>query len=789
MDKNWDSLTSLQKEALRQLEFESVLAKVEKYCISSMGREIIRGLCPVNEIYFLLREHDLIGETCEIMAEETEIPLEGLHDVRESLHKSKVTNSILSTTEILRIKEISRVSRLLKKYFDDKKHKYPVMTDEVEALHQNLLLEKHISDSIDDIGEVRDTASRELQRIRRSIHDKSNKLRARLQRILKKVVEEDFAREDFYTLREGRFVLPVKSEHKRHISGIIHGVSQTGATVFLEPAEIIELNNELSLLLNEEKREIAKILMDLTSEIGYEANDLLRSAEIMAHIDSILGRAKYSLEFGGIKPKIVEDKRVYMRDIRHPLLVHSKGREKVIPLNIDFDTQKRGHLISGPNAGGKTVALKSMGLNIALALSGVFPIGEVHTNYCNIYSCIGDHQSIENDLSTFSSQMYQLKQILDETDSNSLILVDEIGSGTDPQEGAALAAGILDTFLELKVFFVATTHQSSLKTYALNRKEIDNASLEFNENELKPTYKFLPGIPGNSYAFHLAENLGMSRLVLQRARKYLGNKQKELEKSISVLQKHISDAESLKIEANKNKIKADKARKKFEEKFSEIKQTRQEHINEAKEKASEIVDNANAAIEKAIRDIQEEKKSFKDVKKEFNLKKEKIQKSVNAENRKPGNAKPKLKLEKGGSVTMDDSDSIGSIIEIDENGKFAVVDFNGLKFRVSTDKLSPVLVKEKQIKTSSKTDHIRFDVESKLDIRGMRAEAALRELDIFIGDALVSSSLNILTIVHGKGTGALRKAVQDYLKQQSGIKSFRDGQIVEGGSGVTIVEI
>ncbi len=362
--------------------------------------------------------------------------------------------------------------------------------------------------------------------------------------------------EDFVTMREGRYVLPIKAHVKRQLPGIIHGVSQTGSTVFLEPSEIIEMNNELNLLINEEQREIYKILQNLTKEISTEALSIMRTTEIIAHFDSILARAKFALEYGGIKPTISDERYIKLHKIKHPLLVVSKGAKNVIPLSIEFTEQKRGFLISGPNAGGKTVALKSIGLNISMALAGIFPLGLCTTDFRRVYTSIGDHQSIENDLSTFSSQMYQMREILANSDSSALALVDEIGSGTDPQEGGALASGILDTFIELNMFFIATTHQSSLKTYALNKDEIENASLEFNEDKLQPTYKFLSGIPGNSYAFFLAKSIGMSDLVIKRAKSYLGSKQKELEESISVLQKFRTEAIKAKAEAEKLKLKA-----------------------------------------------------------------------------------------------------------------------------------------------------------------------------------------------------------------------------------------
>lgn len=777
----------LMAESLKELEFANVLQKIKTYCYSDIGIENILKLWPSGDIPMLRHEHDLIEEFITLLTEDDPLPLEGLSDVRPYLHKSQVQNAVLNATDILAVKDVIRVSRLIKKFFQSRKERYNALIEESLNLYQNMFLEKHISDAIDENGEVKDNASRELARIRRSIFEKSNRLRSRLDKILKQVIEEDFAREDFVTLSEGRFVLPVKVEHKRHLPGIIHGVSQTGATVFIEPSEIIEMNNELSLLVNEEKREVYRILSNLTAEIGDEASRFLHSVDIIGRMDAAMAKAKYALEFGGAKPRIHEENSVYLANIRHPLLVHSKGIKKVLPLSLEFSDDKRGHLISGPNAGGKTVALKSIGLSIAMALSGIFPLGECHTNPRVIFTSIGDHQSIENDLSTFSSQVINLKNILENCTKESLVLIDEIGSGTDPQEGAALAAGILDSFIAMNLFFVATTHQSSLKTYALNRDVIENASLEFDDKMLKPTYKFLTGIPGNSYAFVLAEDLGMSKLVIERALKYLGSREKELEESISVLSKYRSEIEDLKMKSAKELLQAEETKKKFETKFSNIKEKRQEFIDEAKREAAEIISGANALIENTIREIKEEKRSFTEIKQDFGREKKAIEKRAEAlfEAEKKRD-KPDTSFSEGDSVMLDETQSVGTILDIYRDAETALVEFNGLKFKLALSQLTKTAAPKK--KKSSYTDNIKFDVQTKLDLRGKRAEEALRETDEFIADA-VSGGLANLTIIHGKGTGALRTAVHDLLKHHHQVKSYRLGELVEGGAGVTIVEL
>lgn len=774
----------LVRETLRELEFHIVLEKIAKYCRTESGKAIILDSMPAQELFWLRNEHEMTGEMTRLLTEDDELPLDGITDIKQKLHKSMIENAVLSSTEALIVFDAIRISRLLKTYFFSRSEKYPLLADTASFLHENRILEKHINEAIDETGAVRDNATRELQQIRRSIFEKSQSLRIRLKKILKQVNDEDIAQEDFVTMREGRFVLPVKSEHKRHIHGIIHGVSQTGATVFLEPSEIIEKNNEISLLLNEEKREIYKILSNLTKEIGAEAGEFLRSVDIISHIDSIVAKARYSLEYGGVKPKISEENMVYLANIRHPLLVHSKGRKNVVPLSIDFDLNKRGHLISGPNAGGKTVALKSIGLNLAMALSGIFPLGDCVTNIRTIFSYIGDHQSIENDLSTFSSQIIKLNKIVSECGKDSLVLIDEIGSGTDPQEGSALAAAILDSFIERKAFFVATTHQSSLKSYALTKEVIENASLEFDDKRLVPTYNFLSGVPGNSYAFVLAESLGLPKHIIERARTYIGRKQTELEESIAVLQKYKAEAERFHNEAKSEKLKAEQARLQYEEKFREIKDKRSKLMENARNEANEILAGANKMIENAIAEIKEQNRPIADIKKEYEIRRKEIEEIARKLDEKQ-KTETKKSFAVGDSVAMENTSNIGTIIEIDSGGKSALVDFGGMKFRTKLDQLH--FSDAQPEKKSNSIDYRQYGAKSQLDLRGMRAVEAIQEMETYISDALLGN-IGFLNIIHGKGTGALRKVVHDFLREHPSVSSFRLGTLEEGGDGVTIVD-
>jgi DNA mismatch repair protein MutS2 len=682
-------------------------------------------------------------------------------------------------------------------------------------MYDNSYLRKQLDNTIDDSGNIKDNATKELAKIRTEIREKNSQLHSKMTKIAKEFAEDDYIQDNFYTLRDGRFVLPVRATYKRQLTGIIHGASQTGATVYLEPAVVVELNNELSLLHSAELREIHEILKKLTKEISKNFVQLTELYDTISHLDSLLAKANYATTNGGIKPIITNEKILELKSAYHPLLVHKLGRKAVVPLTISFSKNQRGHLISGPNAGGKTIAMKTIGLSVLMALNGIFPLGEVKLCPLNVYSSIGDGQSVEQNLSTFSSQLTRLKQILDVANLNSLVLVDEICSGTDPREGSALAAGVLDTFIELNLFFIVTTHQSSLKTYALNAGKnknendnnnnknenvLQNGSFEFDEEQLKPTYKFQTGLPGNSYAFFLARTVGVSSLALKRAKKYLGSRQKQLEKSIAVLNKHKKEYEALVLEHRRKILKLDETKTDYDTKKQTLNDNRKKIIDDAKIEANEILQKANALVENTIRELKEKYNQEKNnqqiniqqTKKEFNEQKIILEKEVNEINKnlkiKNKNQTPPTELNCDDNVSMFDGSEVGIVIEADNIEKTALVAFGGLKFRLPYNQL--LLIKDTQ-KTSKakKTKHakpLNLGFETKLDLRGFRAEQAIAAVEKFISQAL-DGNAEFVNIIHGKGEGILREMIHNYLKDAVEVKSFRLGEIYEGGAGVTIV--
>lgn len=790
MDKELDLLHKrLKKETQRELEFNSVLEAIAKHCNSTKASESTLEIEPFVNTEHLRYELDLVDDVLSLLQKGDELPLSGLQEVEISLKKSLIRNAVLEEREILKIKDNLRVFRLVHNYLLSKADTLPNLSKLSEQIHFNHFTEKHITDSISEDGEVKDTASKQLGSIRRNIISTSDRLRNKLQSIMKKTFEDDLLQEDFYTIREERFVIPVKTEFKKQIPGIIHSHSNTGNTVFLEPSEIIELNNSLSILRNEEKKEIYRILSEITNEIGNEAHRLVETNELIARIDLVSAKAKFAQKYDGYKPNIIDGNEIELRNIYHPILLKNKEKGKVLPLTIEFDKDKQGHLISGPNAGGKTVALKNIGLNLLMAMSGIYTFGHCKTGLRDIYTSIGDHQSIEMDLSTFSSQLKRIKDILDVAGEDSLVLIDEICSGTDPQEGSALASGILDSALNYNLKFVVTTHQSSLKTYALNKDKIENASLEFDEENLKPTYKFLAGIPGNSYAFNLAVSIGFSSIILKRAESYLDPKGTEVDKSISEIMNFRKQAENIKSEAETKLRIAEKTKSEYERLLNELSKNKAEYKQKAREEAESVIAEANRLIENTIKEIQEGKKKISEIKSEYETKKSEIKAKIT----QPEKKKEKIddEIEKGDSVRIDTYDTVGKVIEIVEGTKNAIVEFSGLKFVTKISQLKKVSNKQKKeiSKRNSQSDsYFKMGAETRIDVRGERVNDAMTKVESFLNDAIIAG-LPFLTILHGKGTGALRQAIHEYLSLQSSIKSYRNGTLAEGGEGVTVLEM
>lgn len=777
---------TLVESSLDELEIPRLLDAVARYCVSHAGAEHVRALRPSMDAIEIQHNLDCVGECTDLLRSGEAIPYERMGDVSGLIARTRIVGNFLSAPDLLLVLEALQTSRVVKSYFHINSGKAPTLDQRCSVLVDDRILEKHITDAIDDTGLIRDNASRELLSIRRDIHELSARLRLRLQRILKKFGEEELLQEEFVTQRDGRFVLPLRVENKRAVEGIIHGVSQSGQTVFLEPAETYELNNELAILHGREQREMIRILTTLTAEVGSVSHEIEAAVDVLTYIDSVIARARFAMSYGGIKPVLTIDDEIELHNVRHPLLALAAKYplKDVVPMSIRFDGASRGILISGPNAGGKTVAMKTIGLSISMAMMGVFPLGMVTLHPRRVMTAIGDHQSIESNLSTFSSQIIRLRDILSHCDHEALVLVDEICAGTDPAEGGALAAGILDSLIERGACFVVTTHQSSLKQYALTRPAITNASLEFDGEHLKPTFTFLFGVPGNSYAFALARTVGMPEVVLERSTQYLGDRHNELEQSIQAIQDFRLEAQKLKLSAAAELARAEQMRADADTRLADIKKKRSTVVEDAREEAREILRKANALVENTIREVREQQKSVSTIKNAFeaeraSLTEREVQTSASEQ------IPDTTPLSIGDVVSIIGTTSTGSILAID--GANARIDVNGITFSVPAAKLVRVAKKEKPPVQRNVVEHLKLDARTTLDMRGMRVDEGLRTLEGFINDA-IRAGLHQASLIHGKGTGAMRKAVHEYLHEHPQISTFRIGTIHEGGDGITVVE-
>ncbi|MEN3027149.1 MAG: endonuclease MutS2 [Chlorobiota bacterium] len=778
----------LLQAALTELEFPKVIQQIASLCLSELGREKVLELRPTTDLEWLQREHGMLEEMVRLLQQGVPFPWTPVPDVQRQLRKSTIENAMLLPTELVDIRELLQLSRAVRQELI-RQAELPLLRALGEQLYQNRLLERHISDTVDETGGVRDTASRELARIRAEIQRVAASLRTRLRRILRRFVEDELAMDEFITQREGRFVVPIRVEHKNHIPGIIHGVSQTGATVFLEPAEIFELNNELALLADAERREIERILRVLTAEVGSCAAELLHSLEVLALLDSLYARARYAVLYGGQKPTIAEDGEIVLQQIVHPLLAAARGRSAVVPLDIEFRSIVRGHLISGPNAGGKTVALKSVGLNILLALSGIFPLGYCRTPVLTVLTAIGDQQSIEQNLSTFSWQIVRIRDILQCSGPRTLVLVDEICAGTDPTEGAALASAIIEELLHRRAYFVVTTHQSSLKVFALHREGIQNDSLEFDQARLQPTYRFLPGVPGNSYAFAIAANFGLPEALIRQAEAFLGSRHRELEEGIAAVQALRQQWQQLEREARERAEQAQQLLQRYEEQLRYLQQRRTELLSQTRQEVRQLFQQAQSLIEQTIREIREQQRPLNEIRQEFLQKREAILRALSVPEEEPSGAASEVaaSLAPGMWVRMEGMQTPGCILELDEHRRMAVVEFDGLKLHVSVEKLQPA--KPPREGTARPTNDVPLVIApTSVDVRGMRVIEAISTVDRFLAKALQGNALQV-RIIHGKGTGALRQALHQFLATHPAVAEYRLADAAEGRAGVTIVTL
>jgi DNA mismatch repair protein MutS2 len=783
-----DFLNSFDK-----LEFYKVKQRIAKYAISEYGKEKILNLLPTNSIPLIQFQLDVTSEMKLLLESDDPLPIDNLIDIRSHLNRASILDSILAANEIYAVGMTLKISRIISSYFSRRKINYPLLNKLIEPTYIDKILEYNIDRAIDENGKVKDNATNELRKIRIAMSETTELLRKKLGQILKAVSQQGWAQEEIITSRDGRMVIPIKIENKNRIPGFIHSSSSSGATVFIEPTETLELNNDLRTLQFQEIREIEKILKDLTNQIRGVKEKLVESMEVLSTLDFIQAKAKYSIEIIGTAPRISSSAYTNMIEVRHPLLLLKHSRKDVKPLSLEIGKEYVTLIITGPNAGGKSVALKTIGLLVLMVQSGLHvpASNESEINiYDKLFVDIGDEQSIENDLSTFSSHLSNLKDIIENADKNSLVLIDEIGTGTDPTEGGALAESVLEELTFRKVHVLATTHHGTLKAFAYETDNIENGAMEFNHETLEPTYRFKSGIPGSSYAFEMAKRIGIPNFILEQANKYRGEVQHNLENLLGELE---LQAQRLNIETNKT-IEENKKLKQLISYYTDKNKIINAEVKTIKLKAIEegkqLLDGINKLIERSVQKIREksgDKDSLKKVKED--IKSFKLEFKAVYEDAFSGNEESTADdFIVGDFVKIKGGSEIGEILESVSSESFNVL-FGQIK--IITKKTDLVKVKDagkKKLYTGSTFDYSHDKISTEIDLRGMLGDEAVNMIDKFIDTALLRG-LNRIDLIHGKGTGALRKKISEYLQRHPSVNSFRLGTWNEGGHGVTVVEL
>jgi len=778
----------ITQEILEKLEYPKVISHIIKYCSTENGKQLVTSLLPKYNYDEISKTNLQVHHAKEIIIRNDEPPFEYLPDLFESLSKSKIEGVVLSKKEILDIIKLAQQSRKLFQFLKQNDEK-GIFENILNKLFIDKVFEHHFEKIFDENGEIRDTASAKLREIRIEIREKENSLQKLVQRILKQLSDSYLVQEEFITQRDGRIVLPIKVEHKRHVRGFIHSESATGQTVYIEPEETLELNNEILSLHFAEKREVEKILRSLTEKIGSHSDELKYSLSAIAELDSIFARAKYSIEIIGAHPSFEESKPFEMIDARHPILIKRLGHKNTIPMNLKLENEKVV-LITGPNAGGKTVTLKTCGLLVCLAQAGipipVFPDSNFHI-FNNVLVDIGDEQSIEDDLSTFSSHLNNIRKIIELADEKTLVLLDEIGTGTDPAEGSAIASSILVTLKNKGAKVFATTHHGSLKLLANQLEGFQNASMEFDTDELKPTYRFKQGMPGSSYAFEVAQRIGFDDDFINLAKQYLDVDKTKIEEFLVSLEKKSQD-----LRDKMNKLETENLRLKglanlYQEKVNKLEKQKEEILSETKEKAQLYLKDVNKKIEDAIKNIKEsqaKKEVIKVEKQKIELLKKETQKITPKKQTEP----QKKDFKVGDYASINNTSTVGIIEELDQEKNKAVLLVGSLKIKVKLSDLIPAKKSEAEqiYKKSYEANFQTFNY--RLDIRGKKYEDAEFEVIKFLDNAMMGN-VDRVEILHGKGTGVLKQMTHAILRTHSGVKNFYFAPIESGGDGITIVEL
>ena len=784
----------IAERALRTLEFYKIRSEVARYCTSSLGKAHIDALLPSVDIHEVNRLLEEMDEGAAIIRTKGNVPMGGIFDIRMHAKRAQIGGS-LSPMELMEVSSTIRASRILRQFFESIREEgtisIPHFLAKKEAMPILTQLEHDINMCIDDNGGVLDSASAALRTIRQQLRAQESRVRERLESLVRGKNAAKMLSDTIVTIRNDRFVIPVKQEYRSHYGGIVHDQSSSGQTLFIEPDAVVQANNEVRRLKMKEKEEIDRILQVLSAQVQEVAHDLFGLVEILGELDLVFAKAKYGAALKCTKPEMNTEGYINLKKARHPLI----PADEVVANDIEFGRDITAIVITGPNTGGKTVTLKTVGLFTLMAQSGI-PVpaldGSELAVFDQVFADIGDEQSIEQSLSTFSSHMVNIVDILSKFDRNSLVIFDELGAGTDPQEGAALAISLLDEVHGRGARVIATTHYPELKAYGYNRPGVANASVEFDVETLSPTYRLLIGVPGRSNAFEISKRLGLPDHIISHAKSFTGTDRREVDSMIASLEKSRRESEQDAEQAAELRAEAASLKKQLEQQVKDYEDQKEQLQDKAKEKARKIVEQATREAETVMSELRKMQMAGASGVKEHQL----IEAKKRLEGAMPENRvlKKAAKANQPHALKVNDEVKVisfgqkGTLVE-KVSDKEWIVQIGILKMKLAESDLSYTKPeKQKETRTMATLQNRDSHVKLELDLRGERYEDALMLVEKYIDDALLSNYHQV-SIIHGKGTGALRQGVQQYLKKHSRVKAYRFGEAGEGGSGVTIAEL
>lgn len=790
----------MEQEAFKTLAYDKIKEMLTGCASSNLGKRLAQELLPSSDFEEVASR---LAETDEavLIMETAAPPLGGIRDISSSLHKVDL-GAVLDLGELVEVRSTMYAMRNVKYFFRDLALDVPILKELARGTEILGELEHQLENIIDEHGNIREDASVELRRINRELRSTQSRIKDKIAGLLHSAEYQKYFQDAIVTVRDERYVIPVKQEYRSHFPGIVHDQSASGSTLFIEPMAVVDMNNDVKQLILAREQEMNRLLKVLTQQISRQREILEANCDILAEIDFTFAKAKLAREMEAARPKLNDEGRTVLKQARHPLI----DKEKVVPIDIVLGTDYRMLLVTGPNTGGKTVSMKTLGLLVLMTQSGLYlptaPDSELSV-YQNVYADIGDEQSIEQSLSTFSAHMTHIVKILGQVEREDMLLLDELGAGTDPEEGAALAMSILERLLEIGATTVATTHYSELKTFAYSRPGIENACVEFDVKTLRPTYRLLLGTPGASNAFAISRRLGLSEAIILRARQLVEADHAQFEKVVNELEQEKMMYEQRNADIMERQQRVTALQIKVERTKEEISKQKGEIIRKAREQSAAMIRRTRRESEEIIKELKEQFQDMGVKKRQQAIQEARAKLTEASAKANPGIMTQKgvgkpvdiKKIQPGDTVYVKSLDQKGTVLTV--SGRELEVQLGSLRTKVKVSKCTFVShassAEAVPASGGSKRQSSSFmqktaSIGREIDIRGMMVDEAEQVVGKFLDDAVMAGLSQVL-VIHGKGTGALRKGVQAYLKGHRNVQSYAFADINEGGTGATVVNL